>query len=43
MGRIFDTRILIVGLFVVLALLIRPSANVEITGTIPTAESSLAH
>lgn len=43
MGRTFDTRILIVGIVVVLGLLIRPAAVVEITGSIPFSGSNAAH
>ncbi len=42
MSRTFDSRILILGLFVVLGLLARPAATVEITGSIPTVESRAA-
>jgi hypothetical protein len=43
MGKAFDTRILIVGIVVVLGLLIRPSAIPEITGSIPFIGSNAAH
>jgi len=43
MGKAFDTRILIVGIVVVLGLLIRPTALPEITGSIPVIGSVIAH
>ncbi len=41
MNRKFDTRILILGLFVILGLLARPHAGPEYTGSIPNAETSV--
>ena len=44
MRNVFDARILILGFVLALGLLMRPTgANVEFTGSIPSAESRTAH